>query len=414
MKTRSETDDTFDRRVPKLVRRLGKSFGITALAFLLSFIFVAPFVAVTSYFFSTPERNDFTVVDLYNMVADNRAVSHLDDNVIVVNIDNCGRNEIADILNVVSLAGAGSVGLDVLFEDERAGDAYLLDAIRHSRKLVMPISVRSDSSATADGRFHIDMRSYFCHPDDGKFNALDGDTIGGDTRYAAASMPSKYEGGMVREMQTSFILGETDTVLSFPVELARVTDPEAYGKLRSRNRLLENITYHSRRFALLEPEELLANPDTVSGRIVLIGALHERGDLHPTPVDAVMPGVLIHAHSLATILDNAYMTAIPEWLNILIGFAVCFLVVFTHVTIESGAKGLILRLLQLALLWLIIQVGYWFFVSKDIVIDMSYALLMLAFGLFACDIWNGIAALTADLRKSGLSDRIKNLTNRRP
>lgn len=367
---------------------LGKALGITALAFVLSFLFLSPFSASTAAFFSTPEKNDFTITDFYNIVADSRAVSHLDDNVVIINIDNSDRAEIADILQIVSLCGPKAVGLDVMFGDEREGDSTLIEAIRRTPDLVLPLSMRPGSDPS---RFNFSEGSYFMASKDGR------DSLGLGVKYAAASMPSKYEGSMVREMQVYFPTTEGDTVLSFPAVIAETVNPGAYKLLRERGKMLEYVNFHSRRFATIEPETLLENADTLTGRIVLIGALHELGDLHPTPVNSAMPGVLIHAHSLATVLDNAYMETLPRWCNMLIGFMLCFMVVYTHVTISNGAKGLILRLLQVALLWVIVQLGYWFFITRSLIIDFSYALLMLAFGLFACDIWNGFATIFKNL-----------------
>lgn len=372
------------------IKKVGNALGITVLAFILSSIFIAPFIASTASFFSSPDRNDFTIVDMYNMIADDRAVSYLDTNIVVINIDNCGRPEIADILRIASLAGSKVVGLDVMFDDPREGDEDLLDAIRETKGLVMPLSMRPDSVPEF---FHIDSQSYF-------YPAGNPDTLALGSEYASASMPSKYAESMIREMQVYFPTRAGDTILSVPVKIADMVNPEAYDKLRERGNTLEQISYHSRRFARLEPEEVMENADTLTNRIVLIGALHERGDIHPTPVDPVMPGVLIHAHSLATILDGAYMTTLPKWVNILIAFVICFFVVAVHVFVSNGAKALLLRFLQLGLLWVILQIGYWAFVSRNLIIDFSYALLMLAFGLFACDIWNGVVCIIEGLRKS--------------
>lgn len=367
----------------------GKALGVTALAFLLSSLFMSPFSASISAFFSTPEKNNFTVSDFYNMVADSRAVSHLDDNVVIINIDDSDRQDIADILQIVSLSGASAVGLDVMFDEPREGDETLIESIRVCEGVVMPLSMRPDTVADI---FRISDHSYF-------YTVERYDTLGLDARYAVASMPSKYEGDMVREMQEYFITATGDTILSFPVALARIVDPVAYRRLMDRGEMLEYISYHSRRFAILEPETLIENADTLAGRIVLIGAMNEPGDLHPTPVDSSMPGVLIHANAIATILDNAYMEVLPRWSNVMIGFILCFIVVFTHVTVSNGARGLVLRLLQVALLWSVMQIGYWFFVSRSLIIDFSYALLMLAFGLFACDIWNGIVTIVKGIHK---------------
>lgn len=375
-----------------LTKRLIKACGVTLLAFLLSMTLMAPFSTSVSALFSTPEKNDFTITDFYNIVADSRAVSYLDDNIVIVNIDRSDRNEIADIISVATLAGARAIGLDVMFEDERDGDAPLLDAIRQAPVIVQPLTMKQTA---AHDTFAVRSASYFY-------------TVPGATEsyYAAASMPSRYERSMVREMRTFFPTDSAAAVPSFAVALARVADPEAAARLEDRGNDLEMINYHSRRFRTIEPDEILDRADELNGRVVLIGALSESGDLHQTPVNSSMPGVMIHAHSLATILDGGYMSAFPKSANMLIGCILCFIIVLTHVSLSVGIKGLIIRIMQVVFVWLAVQIGYWFFIRHGIIIDFSYSLLMLAFGLFACDIWNGVIAIgTSAVSRIRLSDR---------
>ena len=374
MKKRHESRTKSD-----LPKRLLKACGVTLLAFLLSMTLMAPFSTSVSALFSTPEKNDFTITDFYNIVADSRAVSHLDDNIVIVNIDHSDRNEIADIISVATLAGARAIGLDVMFEDEREGDEPLLEAIRQAPVIVQPLAMKQTSGADT---FAVRAASYFY-------------TVPGATEshYAAASMPSRYERSMVREMRTFFPADSGSTIPSFAVALARVADPEAAKQLEARGNDLEMINYHSRRFRTIEPDELLDRADELNGRGVIIVALNEMGALHQTPVNSSMPGVMIHAHSLATILDGAYMKAFPKSANMLIGCILCFIIVLTHVSLSFGIKGLIIRIMQVIFVWLAVQIGYWFFVEHGVIIDFSYSLLMLAFGLFACDVWNGVITI---------------------
>lgn len=360
---------------------LGKALGITALAFLLSYVFMSPLSASTSAFFSTPEKNDFTITDFYNVVADSRAVSYLDTNIVIVNVDKSDRNDIAEMLEIISLCSPKAIGVDVMFKDPREGDEFLLEALNGCSALVLPVGLRPTNSADS---FNVEICSFFYAPDSPDSPKVE------PAIYAATSMPSKYAGSMVREMRPFFVVSSGDTILSFPTALARLADPECYEELRNRRHKLEPICFHSRRFMVIEPEELMTYADSLSGKIVILGALNEIGDLHPTPVNASMPGVLIHAHSAATILDRAYMTTLPKWVNILIGFVICFSIVLAHIKLNSGISGLVIRLLQVAFLWIVVQLGYWLFITHNILIDFSYALLMLAFGLFACDIWNGV------------------------
>ena len=216
----------------------------------------------------------------------------------------------------------------------------------------------------------------------------------GDDGFASSALPSKYANSTIREFRTVFPTRDAGTLPSFSLALARIADPDAAAELEQRGNKLEVINYHSRRFRCYEPSELIDHAEELAGRVVLLGALHEKGDLHPTPVNSMMAGIFIHANSLATVLDRAYMTSTPRWLQWLFGFLLCYLVVFTHLSLTVRIKGLVLRILQVGLLYATVQIGYYMFLIHNVVMDFSYALLMLTFGIFACDIWNGFAAIS--------------------
>lgn len=372
--------DTHPKKKSSALWRITVACVITLLAFLLSTVMMSPLSASISAFFSVPERNDFTITDFYTIVADARAISHLDGNVVIVNIDNSDRNEIADILSIVDDAGAKAVCLDVMFDDPRDGDQPLLNAVTATRNLVMPV-VMVKTSESPDS-FSVGNTSFFYH------TAIDSAVV-----YAAANMPSKYDKSVIREFQPSFPTHTGVDVPSLAVAAAELASPRAVKKLRERDNDLETINFHSRRFIVLQPDELIDNAAYLKDRIVLIGAITEPSDMHPTPVESHMPGVMIHAHSIATILDGAYMNPIPKAVSIAIAFVLCVIFVSINLFMTHRTRGLLLRLLQVLLVWLAVQIGYWAFVSHNIIIDFSYALLMLAFGLFACDIWNGLVAI---------------------
>ncbi len=364
------------KKVLRVLSRMTMACVITLLAFFLSSIMLSPLLASTSAFFSVPERNDFTITDFYNLVADSRAVSHLDDNIVIVNIDESNRDEIADIISIATLAGAKAVCLDVMFDEPREGDEPLLRAIGECPMIIQPVSLKRISESV--DTFTIANTSFFYH------SLSDSTTI-----YAAANLPSKFHKSVIREMQVYFPMADGKDMPSMAAAVARAVNPDAAKVLDERGNEFENISYHSRRFRLLQPSELIDNADLLRDRIVMIGALNEPSDLHPTPVSISMSGVMIHAHSLATILDQAYMTPIPHSYNIIIAFILCLVIVSINLFLISGAKGLLMRILQVLFVWASVQLGYWMFVSHNIIMDFSYALLMLTFGLFACDIWNG-------------------------
>lgn len=354
-----------------------KAVCISLFAFVLSMVLIQPFSASTAALFSSPEKNDFTISDFYNIVADGRDLAHLDDNIVIVNLDNSDRAEIAGLLNMISLCGPKAVGLDVTFEDRREGDSLLLEAIAMIPALVQPINLVPVQGSDS---FALGGYSYFYRP--------------GDDGFASSALPSKYANSTIREFRTVFPTRDAGTLPSFSLALARIADPDAAAELEQRGNKLEVINYHSRRFRCYEPSELIDHAEELAGRVVLLGALHEKGDLHPTPVNSMMAGIFIHANSLATVLDRAYMTSTPRWLQWLFGFLLCYLVVFTHLSLTVRIKGLVLRILQVGLLYATVQIGYYMFLIHNVVMDFSYALLMLTFGIFACDIWNGFAAIS--------------------
>ena len=354
-----------------------KAVCISLFAFVLSMVLIQPFSASTAALFSSPEKNDFTISDFYNIVADGRDLAHLDDNIVIINLDNSDRAEIAGLLNMISLCGPKAVGLDVTFEDRREGDSLLLEAIAMIPALVQPINLVPVQGSDS---FALGGYSYFYRP--------------GDDGFASSALPSKYANSTIREFRTVFPTRDAGTLPSFSLALARIADPDAAAELEQRGNKLEVINYHSRRFRCYEPSELIDHAEELAGRVVLLGALHEKGDLHPTPVNSMMAGIFIHANSLATVLDRAYMTSTPRWLQWLFGFLLCYLVVFTHLSLTVRIKGLVLRILQVGLLYATVQIGYYMFLIHNVVMDFSYALLMLTFGIFACDIWNGFAAIS--------------------
>lgn len=293
-----------------------KAVCISLFAFVLSMVLIQPFSASTAALFSSPEKNDFTISDFYNIVADGRDLAHLDDNIVIVNLDNSDRAEIAGLLNMISLCGPKAVGLDVTFEDRREGDSLLLEAIAMTPALVQPLNLLPVQGSDS---FALGGYSYFYRP--------------GDDGFASSALPSKYANSTIREFRTVFPTRDAGSLPSFSLALARIADPDAAAELEQRGNKLEIINYHSRRFRCYEPSELLDHAEELAGRVVLLGALHEKGDLHPTPVNSMMAGIFIHANSLATVLDRAYMTSTPRWLQWLFGFLLCYLVVFTHLSL---------------------------------------------------------------------------------
>lgn len=363
----------------KLKIRLLKALGITLLAFALSFILMQPFSFSAASLLSSSDGNDFTINDFYNKVADSRLVCTLDSDIVIIDIADCDRDGIADIIETVSLCGPRAVGVDILFAERREGDERLIEAIRNCPNIIMAVSVQNDSSTN---RFRIDEHTYFA------------DMLS-DAKTGAINFPTQQTNRTIREFRPDYTAVDGSDIPSFALAVTEMNTHDSHNTdiFRSRNNEHEMIRYYSRIFKTFTPDNLVDHAEELSDKIVLIGALNDPGDVHSTPVTNSMPGILIHAHAAATILSGSYFYQLHKYTNWTIAFISCFIVILLSLSLSIGIKGLLLRIIQVGLLYLSIRIGYYLFIEHNVIINFSYTLLMLTFGLFACDIWIGMTTI---------------------
>lgn len=357
---------------------------LVGLAYILSLVMTAPF-AFTASFLNSSKPSDFDFSDFYNAVADGHPVRDLDDRVVIVNLENSDRAEFALTFQELAAATPAAVGVDVLFQEphDPETDAWLIASLR-----ALPNVVMAESLIKLEGKesFRVSDSSFFA------------DTIGENIVFAASNLPSRIASGTVRSFRPEYPT-ETIPVPGFAAALAAKASPAAARSLRDRNNELENINYPSREITILTPAELSNNPEVVNGKVVILGAVSKTEDIHPTPIEANMPGILIHAYAVSTILHNNYLNRPGSWVEWTIACLLCFIITLGFCVIPVEYKGLTLRLTQMVLLLLVIYAGYYLFVEKRLIIDFSPALLMITFGLFACDLRLGIVSIFKKLRE---------------
>lgn len=357
-----------------------KALGVTILAFLLSLALEAPFSSSTSSLFSTPEKNDFIISDIYAQIADGRPVRELDSRIAIVDIGLGGREEIAEILEILSLCSPKVVALDINFGEASDDDSRLLSAIGNIPKIVLPLGVAADGD-----KFVIDEKPFF-------YDSLTNVT------YGVANIPSKSENSSIREYAVDFPTTEGD-IPSLVVKIAGIYNPEIIKELKQRGNRLETTAYHSREYEIFTLDNLEDSAEALVDRIILVGALSDASDMHGTPINSYYPGMMIHAHALSTLLDREWYSTLPRAFDYIFAFTTCFLIVLATIGIRNGIRGLIVRLCQIILVYAAVRIGYTLFVDHHIICDFSSTFLMIAFGLFALDIWTGAVALISFLRK---------------
>lgn len=360
---------------------LAKAAGITAIAFILSLLISSPFAATISALFSSSDKSDFVMSDLYYQIADNRPVRHFDDRMVILDIGNANRAEIAEMLSVVGLCGPKAVAIDVNFEFPSDNDSILLDALSGLPSLVLPLGLEQEGDA-----FKVKERPFFY------------DTHPGFS-YGAVNFPSSGRGGTIREYVKWFPNAEGEPILSFPEAAAKAAGYRFDTPTKGEGVPTGLVAYQSKEFVKIPYEELPYRTGELEDKIVLVGSTTEAGDVYSIPLRHGVSGLEIHAYSLSTLLDGVEMHRMPGYIATAIALIICYLIVLGAIGIKSGIRGLVLRLVQILALYVLVRVGYGLFVDKGVVSDFSQAILMIAFGLFSVDLWNGTVCLVEWVKK---------------
>lgn len=361
-----------------------KAISITVLAMVLSACLVVPLSASISIFRS-PEKNEFEMSDLFASVADARPVRYLDDRIVILDIGLNGREGITEALEMLALCEPAAIGLDINFEQpmDSAQDARLVEAIANLPQIVVPVFL--SAAENKDGIFDIEQKPFFytSHP---------------DFTYASTNLVTKAGRKTVRRFPVLFSTQKGE-LPSFVTALAALGAPVTAERLLKRGNDTETIDYPSREFNVYPLENISELAEQLNGKFVLIGAMGDAADMHATPIDDYVAGILIHACALASILDGTWYTRLADLADYILGFLLCFVMVYLCLVMDSKMKSMVLRVLQVAALYIAVRAGYALYVDNHVILNFSYTLLMLTFGLFAVDVWNGTEALVDITRK---------------
>ncbi|MDE6695831.1 MAG: CHASE2 domain-containing protein [Muribaculaceae bacterium] len=366
-----------------------KASAITLLTLLFSHVAVYDLTSVS--FFSPMEKaSDFRFSDFYTLVANKRPVKELDGNIVIVALDGCDRAEMARAIDAIDYCGPAAVGLDIVFGPPlNPDDDPLSESMELCSNFVMPITIEEDSTG------------YFIS------NSYYDEIVSPSGGFAAINIQGE-DGELttIREFKSDFDV-DGSIIKSLPNALAEIKNPEAAQKLALRGKDVEEINFASREFEILTPSEILDNQESIEGKVVLLGKIHDAADRHITPLDNYMPGILIHAYTLATILEGDYtrtLTPLEDWL---IAALLCFLIVRINIKLIDMVMGpLLVRTLQIGLLYFLILTGTIVYVKYNIDLNFSYSILTVSLGVAACEVYGAI------FNEKGLIDSIDKIFNK--
>ncbi|NLC56953.1 MAG: CHASE2 domain-containing protein [Armatimonadetes bacterium] len=141
-------------------------------------------------------------------------------------------------------------------------------------------------------------------------------------------------------------------------------------------------------------------------RAVLVGNTHSGGfDTKTTPYGGDYPGVEVQAAALQNILDQSTIRRLPEWVGLLVTFAVALLVGQTR---RRGLRSQIAVAVALALgVWL---VGFWLIAAHFVWLEVVRPLLAIFLAWLAVSVSSFLEEQAARARVQGAVDALAEMT----
>lgn len=361
---------------------LGKSIIITLLSLLLSHIVLYDLENIAS-FVSADKSSDFQISDIYNSMADFRHVSQVSQSVTVVAVDNCTRQDLLDVLELVSEYAPKAIGLDIFYKS--ANDSMqVINTLQNIPNLVLPCKLELAN----DGQYFRQNYSFV-----EKYV---------DTDYAYINLNANDANDVIRDFTPWILTTDGDTLLHMASALAKIAAPKQYVTLRERNNPIETIQFSSVDIPIITSDEVLTAKDDdyltryITDRVILVGDIQHMNDMHTTPLKGMIPGVLIHAYSLNTILTSLYIDSTPQWFNWLIALLITIAFVFTSFFFKelwSHVANAAIRSMQILLMFSMVIIGAYWYNNHMQYIDFSQVVLMIGFSALASDFCDAILAI---------------------
>ena len=366
---------------------------VTLLSLLLLTVSIGG-ISVLSLFSPLEGDADFQLSDLYVKVADKSHVSQCSDEVVVLATDGCSRMDIVRLVEAVDSFSPAVIGVDVNFQYPSEDDSYMLSVFENCRSLVLPLIVS----------YNLNSDAFSAEPQINSFltTLLDRDF------FSVVNMERHGAFGAVRTFRPLY---NVDDIMfpSFPVKLAESVDSTRTREFLKRNLKSEYISYQSRTFETLHYEDIFISEDVsfaevasmIKGKVIIMGDLQNSKDFFPVPHKDVLPGALIHAHCVDTILSGNHIDVMPSWMNVLMSILLCFVFSYMFIRLEirlDVGVDFLIRVLQILLMFILYWVGCVFFVHGYYV-DVSLVLLMFVTSTLSKDICVGIEQIYVSCKK---------------
>ncbi|NVO04162.1 MAG: CHASE2 domain-containing protein, partial [Bacteroidetes bacterium] len=251
-----------------------------------------------------------------------------DTNIVLVNIGNLSRNEIAKEVEIINKYEPKVIGIDAFFKKpkDESIDSSLESAFSKVKNLVLVSKLIYNQETNQFDTLQTSLPRFNKYAKNGYANFITGENNASDltTRefYPRANVSDSTEN-------------------IFAAEILKIANPKAYEKLEKRNNEYEIINWRGNieRYYHLDVSDVF-NPDQnlsfLKNKIVLMGYMGETMDklslediffspLNHTSAGRTFPdiyGIVIHANIISMISAEDYIFKSPRWLNYLIAILI--------------------------------------------------------------------------------------------
>lgn len=351
--------------------------------------------------------SDFRMTDLYfSKIRDPQSVSQ-DTNVVIINVGTLPRDGVGYQMQILSEYEPAAIGLaEEFFEASDTQDSMLINDFLKSVSEKVPLIWSSklrtggDSAAyfTEDGKKvwreellpHEKFRPYVR-------NAFSNLYIEEDDKDSPFETTRFYH---PVEYVASDSKGEFTKQHAFPVELARVLNPDAVAEYLEDAEAEEYIYYKGNwnKYTVLDVNDVLQRnftPETIKGKIILMGYMGDNyraptwaGDRFYTPLNPQQVGrtipdmyeVLVYANIISMILEGTNPEQTPAYLSIVFALIMTYLNVLIFTAVYYSKKlglwyDVLTKLVQLVEVVVLMYLTVHLFSEYRLILDFTPAIL---------------------------------------
>lgn len=247
---------------------------------------------------------NFSVSDLYYDIEHEGTADTCQSIIIVDMAELYDRGSIGELLMEINDCQPAVIGVDISFEglkDDPTGSALLAEAAQSAENAVFGFKMEDYNPDT--NRFERIVHSFF--------------TPNGEVTEGFANLNTKGDGSTVRDF-TLIMEQAGQKYPSFATSIVRSYLGEDAPPYKANEK--RNIDFSPTEFISLRHDEIAANKDMLKGKIVLLGGLSNRNDMHFTPVGKIA-GITLWGYCIRTLIEGQEpmpLTGAAKWIFIVL------------------------------------------------------------------------------------------------